>query len=290
MSGPEELTSIMMTQLASGNNMLQKFLVITLLLVFVLFSGCTQTAPEPVPEEEITTEVPTTLPTVTTQTVKPTATVTKTRIPVTTIAPIVTVEITPDPADVSLIQFARYSDSDFTLYYPVSWNVSKTTYTSYFCTATATTKCYQDELRTIGPFDFKEYSIFKKPSRIVIFTSADRKLKIVVLTNDFLDGLNGNYEIDPTLDWARNRVTMNYPDVPGTAVGDYQYAMSEGTKISSHRVTMPEGTSAYPMAYIMKNYVTMHHDYEFAFISDNENIQKYNNLKDRILASIKTND
>jgi hypothetical protein len=34
----------------------------------------------------------------------------------------------------------------------------------------------------------------------------------------------------------------------------------------------------------------MHNVYNFAFITDNENFDKYKNLKERIISSIKTSD
>jgi len=57
-----------------------------------------------------------------------------------------------------------------------------------------------------------------------------------------------------------------------------------------YSVTMPVGTKSYPLAYTIKNFFTVHHNYEFAFVSDNENIQKYRNLGERILSSITPND
>jgi hypothetical protein len=123
-----------------------------------------------------------------------------------------------------------------------------------------------------------------------MFISADGTQKLVAFTSDFLDHLDGNFILNPTLEWAKDRVTINYPDVSGSAVGDYQYSGSGKTMTSRHTVTMPKGSAAYPLAYTMKNFVTIHHDYEFAFISDNENIEKYKNLKERIFSSITLND
>jgi hypothetical protein len=192
-----------------------------------------------------------------------------------------------DPIDVSQIQFTRYSDSDFNMDYPSTWHVSRSTYNAYNCISNQGMKCYQNEIKTIGPFDFKT------SSRIVSFTSADGKQKIVAFTSDFGDSMTGYYTINPILEWAKNRVTENYPDVADTAVGDYQYnKMGGNSNIMqvSYSVTLPVGSAAYPLAYKMKDFVTSHHLYEFAYISDNENIQKYRNLEERILSSITPND
>jgi hypothetical protein len=204
------------------------------------------------------------------------------------------VNITPaamaDPADVSQIRFTRYTDSDFSMDYPSAWSVSKSTYTSYICRRTDTTWWYQNELRTIGPFYFGEVDSLKKPARIVTFTSADGRQKVVAFISDFHDNANQNFGIDPNIQWVKNKVTENYPDVAGTAVGDYQYDRSGNSMTVRYSVTMPVGTKSYPLAYTIKNFFTVHHNYEFAFVSDNENIQKYRNLGERILSSITPND
>lgn len=203
---------------------------------------------------------------------------------------IVTPTASPDPVDVSEIRFVRYADNDFSLDYPSAWTVSDSHYDTYNCISTATKRCYQNELKTIGPFDFSDNEQLKKSSRIVTFTSADRKQKVVAFTSDFLDSLNGNYVLNPSQEWCQQLVTVNYPDVPGTVVSDYTYTMSGNTMTSSHTITMPKGSAAYPLAYTMKNFVTIHHNYRFAYISDTATLRKYQNLRDRILSSITLND
>ena len=267
-------------------------LLVCLIAGLVFLSGCTQTPPKPsgpgitttpamIPTSEITT-VPASVPV-------------PTMIPITSPAPIpATADKTPaalaDPADVSQIQFTRYTDSDFSMDYPSAWNVSRSTYTSYICRRTDTTWCYQNELRTIGPFYFGEMDGLKKPARIVTFTSADGRQKVVAFISDFFDNANQNFGIDPNIQWVKNKVTENYPDVAGSAVGDYQYDRSGNSMTVRYSVTMPVGTKSYPLAYKIKNFFTVHHNYEFAFVSDNENIQKYRNLEERILSSITPND
>lgn len=272
-------------------SMIRKWLVLGLLAGLLVFAGCTQTAPVPAAPVNTATSGPTHA--------EPNITITEvtTTIPATTLIPTTTMTIVqevtvvpPDPTNVSEISFVRYADTDFSLEYPQSWNVSKTTYNAYICTSNSVTRCFRNETAAIGPFDFNDNSDLKKPARIVTFTSADGNQKLVAFTSDFLDNLNGNYEIDPTFEWAKDRVTKNFPDVSGSAVGDYQYARSGNTMTSTYTVTMPQGSAAYPLAYTMKNYVTGHHVYEFAFISDSANIQKYRNLRSRIFASIAPND
>jgi hypothetical protein len=267
--------------------MVRKILLLWFIVGLTLLSGCTQTTSKP-SEQGITTN----------PTIIPSSEITTVSISVPTINPPTIANInatsmaTADSTDVSQIQFTQYSDNDFSMDYPSTWNVSKSTYTSYFCNPTVT-YCYQNEVKTIGPFNFKEDSTLKKPSRMVTFTSADGKQKIVAFTSDFLNGANGNIGIDPNIQWIKNRVTDNYPDVAGSAVGDYQYAKLGGNSYImsiSYSVTMPVGSEAYPLAYKMKNFFTLHHSYEFAFISDNENIQKYRNLEERIFSTITPND
>jgi hypothetical protein len=266
--------------------MVRKIFLLCLIAGLALLSGCTQTTSKP-PEQGITTN-PTLMLTSGIPTVSPSVPgTTPTTSPTTMIA---TVNATPsvkaDPTDVSQIQFLRYTDSDFSMDYPSTWNIAKSTYTSYFCKPVERTGCYETELKTIGPFYFGETAGLKKPTRIVTFTSADGKQKVVSFTSDVLDNAHQNFGIDQDIKWAKDRVTDNYPDVAGFAVGDYQYDRSGNSMTIRYTVTMPVGSDAYPLAYKMKNFYTVHHDYEFAFISDTENIQKYRNLEERILSTI----
>ena len=195
-----------------------------------------------------------------------------------------------DPEDVAQIVFMRYSNGDFTLNYPSTWTVERSSYVSSNNNSTATTRCYKNEVKEIGPFDFNEYTFLKKPTRIVTFTSADKTQKMVSFVADFRDGMSGNLQLDPTLEWCKERVVTSYPDVSGSAVGDYQYSATGNTMTSVHTVMTPPGSSVYPLAYTMKNTVTTHRTAEFAFISDVNSIQKYRNLRDRMIGSIQVED
>ncbi len=195
-----------------------------------------------------------------------------------------------DPEDLAQIVFLRYSDSDFTLDYPSTWTVEHSSYVSSICTSTATNRCYEKEVRETGPFDFNEYAFLKKPTRIVTFTSADKTQKIVSFVADFREGMSNNLQLDPTLEWCKERVVTSYPDVSGSAVGDYQYSATGNTRTSIHTVMTAPGSSVYPLAYTMKNIVTTHRTAEFAFISDVDNIQKYRYLRDRMIGSIQVED
>jgi hypothetical protein len=268
--------------------MVRKILVLCLIACLTLLSGCTQTPSKP--PEQGTITIPAIMPTSEITTVPISVPVT-TIIPATSPTTMIAITkakfiATADPVDVSEIQFTRYTDSDFSMDYPSTWSVSKSTYTSYFCKPIERTGCYENELKTIGPFYFGETDGLKKPARIVTFTSADGKQKIVAFISDFLDNANQNFGIDPDIQWVKDRVTDNYPDVAGSAVGDYQYDRSGNAMTISYSVTMPFGSDAYPLAYKIKNFFTVHHNYEFAFVSDVENIQKYRNLEERILSSI----
>ncbi len=131
----------------------------------------------------------------------------------------------------------------------------------------------------------------KKPSRIVTFTSADGRLKFVASTSDFIDNLNGYFKLNPTLEWIKNEFQSAYPDLAAsTYVGNYKYFRRGNTMVSTYDVRLPEGSGYYPSAYTEEAVVTVHHFYQFAFTSDNENFDRYQNLKDIMIASIKTND
>lgn len=269
------------------------FLVLLLMVTgFVVSTGCTSSnSPDGAPSV-----TPAITPSESQQTVNttmkpaaPSATATKV-IPLTKKTATPAPAPRPDPVDVSDIRFVRYTDNDFSLDYPSTWNVSESTYTSYPCFGTATKRCYQNEIRTTGPFDFSDDERLQKPSRIVTFTSADKKQKVVAFTADFLDHRTGKYVLNPTFERCADLVTANYPDVSGAVVGDYTFMQSGNTMSSGYTVIMPKTSAAYPLAYTMKNFVTLHHNYRFAYIADNAMIEKYRNLRDRILSSITLND
>jgi hypothetical protein len=129
----------------------------------IVITGCTSTSK---PSSEIPVQPsPSASPTAA-MTVPAT---TPTQVPPTTSSPVTTTGTVKetmaahaDPTDVSQIRFVHYSDSDFAFDYPSTWNVSAFTYTPYFCKSTEMIRCYQAELKTIGPFDFNENSFLKK--------------------------------------------------------------------------------------------------------------------------------
>jgi len=265
-------------------DMIRESLLLAFLIIGLTFlSGCTQTSSNST-VQETTTVIPMT-PTSEATTVS--TSVPATTIPTTTVAIVnTTPKAIADPTDVSQIQFTHYSDSDFSLDYPSTWNISKTTFILYNCNSVEANRCYQTEIKTIGPFFFNEDTNLKKAVHIVTFTGADGTQKIVAFISDFLDGKNGNYILNPDLKWAQDQLTINYPDIGASALGNYQYNKVGNTMSSSFTVTAPAGSVEYPLAYSTKNFVTIHHLYEFALISDNENIQKYYNLNNYILKSI----
>lgn len=264
------------------------------LVACLLLGGCTETGQSPPPLlHDVTTLVtpvsplpaplPKTTPAMTTVTEPPT--------PAAVTSAVTFIPVTPEPADVSEIQFVRYSDNDFSMDYPAAWNVSRTTHSPYICIPTETFRCYRKEIATIGPFNFSEMPALKTPSRIITFTSADGRLKAVAFISDFRDSLVGYYEINPDIGWARSRVHSIFPDVNGfAAVSDYRYDRSAHAMTFSYTVILPELSEDYPLAYASENFVTVHRDYEFVFVTDNEDFRKYRELRERIFSSITPND
>jgi hypothetical protein len=278
-----------------------KYLFLIVLLVAVLIiTGCVsenksnltpnQTTPTP------TTSIPTTVitPEITTSiisTITPNITTTQSITPTNTPTP------KPDPTDVSEIKFLHYSDSDFSVDYPSTWIITKSTYTPYYCKSVLDTSrndyhvCFENETKSFGPFDFYPEDNLKKQSRIVTFTSADGKLKFVSFTTDFLDHMSGNWMLNPNVDWARSEFELRYPDLAAsTYILNYKYFKNENMLTSTFDVKLPETSKYFPSAYTEKVIVTLHRDNSYAFITDNENFDKYRNLKDRIISSIKPND
>lgn len=201
-----------------------------------------------------------------------------------------------DPTDVSRIQFLRYSDSDFSVDYPSTWTITTSTYAPYYCRNDVDTErgyynvCYVEEMRSIGPFNFYgDDNLFKSPSRIVTLKSADGNITFVAFTQDFLDQLDGNVIVVPSFAWVTDEFHKMYPDLYiMNHVGNYQEFSIGGAKASSYDVILPDGH--YPPAYTEENVVTVHHLNRFAFMTDNENFTKYQNLKQRMLSSIQIND
>lgn len=272
--------------------------LIFLCIVVIFSAGCTsQTVPSAsTPSPTPTTSIPTTVitPEITTSIISiitPNVTITASVEPTKTPTP------KPDPTDVSEIKFLTYYGSDFSVDYPSTWTITNSTYTPYYCKSVLDTSrkdykmCFENETKSIGPFSFYEDDNLKKPYRIVIFTSADGKLKFVSFTSDFLDAMSGHWRLNPNMDWARSEFDLRYPDLTSsTYITNYKYFKSENVLASTFDVKLPEGTKYLPSAYSEKAVVTMHHVYNFAFITDNENFDKYKNLKERIISSIKTSD
>ena len=276
-------------------------IILVFFCIAVIFSaGCTSqpassaSAPEPtlpvsVSTPAVTSEITTSVITA----ITPDGTISN----ATTMVPTMTPTQKPDPTDVSEINFLHYSDSDFTIDYPSTWTITNSTYTPYYCKSVLDTSrkdyhvCFENETKSIGPFSFYEDDSVKKPYRIVTFTSADGNLKFVAFTQDFLDTMSGHWRLNPNMDWARSEFNIRYPDLTAsTYITNYKYFQSENVLTSTFDVKLPENSKYYPSAYTEKAVVTMHHVYTFAFITDNENFDRYRNLKERMISSIKTND
>jgi hypothetical protein len=256
--------------------------VIFLCIAFIFGAGCESQTGGSVPTTAPATAIPTpsgTTMTTEIPTISPNATLT---VP----PPLPTVTPEPDPTNVAEINFSHYSDSDFSLDYPTAWSVAKSTFTLYNCNSVETDRCYLTEIQTIGPFDFHENAHLKKEVRVVTFASADGSQRMVAFISDFLDGLTGNFMLNPDLTWAQAQVARDYPDIGSTGVGNYQYSRSGNTMSSRFTVVAPPGSVEYPLEYTKKNFVTIHHIYEFAIISDREHMEKYYNLDTFLLTSV----
>ena len=273
-------------------------LILLVLCAAVIFvSGCTgqrDTAPpSQIPAPSLTTPVTSLpVPELSFESTTPAGTTT----PMVTISRTATSGPEADPADVSKITFLRYSNNDFSLDYPSTWTVTTSTYTPYYCRNEVDTAqgyyqvCYEDEMKSIGPFSFyRDDNLFKSPSRIVTFRSADGSVKFVAVTQDFLDQLNGNVLVVPDFAWVKDEFHKMYPDLFAmNYIGNYQEFSTGNAKASSYDVTLPAGR--YPPAYTGEFVVTVHHLNRFAFITDNEKFIRYQNLKQRMLSSIVIHD
>ena len=171
------------------------------------------------------------------------------------------------------------------------------TYTRYFCqnvfddSRTNYHVCYENETKSIGPFNFYEDDTLRKPSRVVTFTSADGTLKFVSFTSDFLDTVTGKGRYNSSVEWVRNEFDMRYPDLSASSyVTNMKFFRSGNVMISTFDVILPEGTSYYPSAYTEESVITLHRMYAFAFTTDTNNFDRYRNLKDWMISSIKVHD
>ncbi len=59
---------------------------------------------------------------------------------------------------------------------------------------------------------------------------------------------------------------------------------------SSYDVTLPEGTQYYPSAYAIETIVSQLHAHNFGFFTDTADFNKYRNLKEIMIGSVKTPD
>lgn len=276
--------------------------LIVLCIAVICATGCTSQpqAPQGTPAitPVITTE--TSVPVTTIPTNASTPVPTTSKIPATTPAVIVTRTLPPqaDATDVSTIPFVRYSDNDFNLEYPSAWNITRSTYTPYFCTNTLEPDsstyhlCYKNETQLIGPFNFYDEGNLQKQKRVVTFTSADGRIKLVSFTADFFDGLDGKVMLKPTNEWSQKQFEMNYPDLTGYApkyVGNYRI-VTEGNMVTAFYDVTLTRTRYYPTTYTKKSVVTTRHLYSFAWVTDSENFTKYQNLKEYMLSSITVKD
>lgn len=213
--------------------------------------------------------MPTTSPTVTTTTVIPTAspeiTTTPAVIPTETTLPPVA-----DPTDVSQITFEDYYDNDFSVEYPSTWTIETPVYTPY----------------PVGPFYVYNDPHFTTMYRVVTFTSPDNTKKFVALTREFERA--GTFTLNPTIAWYREMFQRDYRDLSAANyLGNYKYFVSGTAMASSYDVKLPEGTKYYPSAYTIKTVVSQRHEYNFGFFTDTENFNKYRNLKEIMISSVK---
>lgn len=273
------------------------FFVIFLCLASILVAGCTsqtaETVPTTTPALIQTTVIPTTVIPETSMTPEiseiPTITPNET-----TVLP--TLFPKADSTDVSEINFSYYSDSDFSMYYPSTWNVTKSIYTPYICENVLDPDrkdyhiCYLDEKTAIAPFIFGEDVNLKKPYRVVTITSPDNLMKFSSMTKDFKEGFTGYFRLNPDLQWCKELFALYYPNLSASNfISNYKYSSNGNAMQSIHDVKLPNSNYS-PSAYSLKAIVTMHHVYEFGFSTDIEHFSKYQNLKDKMMGSIKTFD
>lgn len=261
-----------------------------LCVVLVLAAGCTgrtETALPPLVTEQTVPET-TALPVPETTFLPGTPETAGTAVPAVT----ATTVPAPDPADVQKITFLRYSDSIFSVDYPDTWSVTASTYVPGYCPESyghGGAQCFANPLKSIGPF-YYEYNenMFKPDAQVVLFTSADGRLKFSAFIRDYVDN-PGVYRINPDLAWTKDEFRKMYPDLfPTNYLGNYQYSRSGNAMVASYDARLPEGY--YPGAYTKKVIVTLHYAHSFAFISGREDADTYRDLNQRIMQSIETKD
>jgi hypothetical protein len=180
--------------------------------------------------------------------------------------PIPTAEI-----NLSNITFSRYSDTDFSLNYPSSWEIKKTT-----------TEFSNNQING--------RDVIKQPGRKIEFVGKDNKTRLEATTYDFISP--GAFVISRDFNWARDSVTAQFPDVNGaTAVINNNFFKDDrNNMVATFDVILPKSSVSYPYSYSEKAIVTFRHDYSFKLIAERGNIGEYKNLKEAIFTSIVTND
>jgi hypothetical protein len=251
---------------------MKSFLLIVLLVTVIITAGCvnenksnitpTQTTPM---STIIVTSVPTTIGTIIP---------TPTAIPTTENQINETVNPKPIPTaemNISNITFSHYSDTDFSLNYPSTWEIKKTT--------------AEFSNNLINGRD-----VIKQPGRKIEFVGKDNKTRLEATTYDFISP--GAFVISRDFSWARDSVTAQFPDVNGaTAVINNNFFKDDrNNMVATFDVILPKSSVSYPYSYSEKVIVTFRHDYSFKLIAERGNIEGYKNLKEAIFTSIVTND
>ena len=118
-----------------------------------------------------------------------------------------------------------------------------------------------------------------------------KKLTFGALIKDYIDGRTGIYRLNPTIEWCKSLFESSYPDLlSSTYISNYKYFSDGNTMTATYDVRLPAGSGYTPSAYTTKTFVTTHHLYEFGFFTDAENFIKYQNLKEKMISSIKITD
>jgi hypothetical protein len=248
--------------------MLKSVLCIIMLVLALGSAGCTNNPPEAA-VQSVANGTESTLNTTVTAATQSTP-------DPTTLSTLETTQTMPVPmptaeTDVSKITFSDYSDMDFSLDYPSNWQIEESN--------------VDYSTKKISGGD-----IFKESVRIVAFVSEDNKTKLVATTYDFI--ATGYRVSNPDIEWCRNSVTAQFPDVNGaTAVVNYKYFEDDGRNPTvTYDVILPKSSNWYPHSYSERIVITLHHEYIFDFIAERGDIDAYNNVKDVMFSSIIPND
>jgi hypothetical protein len=281
------------------------FFLFVICIGAIITAGCTSTGSSNATAQITsvpTTAVPTTaisnpvLPTPTASVITTIASATQTTVSNINKTP----QLPSDYTDVSKIQFSHYSDNNFSLDYPSAWTVSEYTFNDFINdpvfgygpnqtllnASVNQIMFYADVSAGAGSGNSGQPQV----GRNIMFKSSDGKMELIVFTNDVSGTQTGNYILNSNPEWADTEAGELSPDLMGSQVGGYKYGMSGNTMYSEFTFTSPKSSAEYPLAYISKNFVTLHHVYRFILFSNDPNFQNYNNFQDRIFSSITTND